>query len=177
MDKDSILRLQEDNKERLNSYNQEIQEMTDELAQAEQHLVHLQMEKQDDKNIFSPRVQDSSTDDQLHKTQDEIRRINQTLDFVRQLVESESRMKDICQELVLESERSESYSEETTTKATEPTDQHLASSFSDLLDSIYKKLEYSLSLISGNKNRCRSELKSVEHMIRDYQEKLRNGSY
>ncbi len=44
------------------------------------------------------------------------------------------------------------------------------------LDIIYHKTETSLALLNGNKNRCRTELRSCMKLIKDFAKKLENNS-
>ncbi|MCD8347215.1 MAG: hypothetical protein LUD16_04525, partial [Lachnospiraceae bacterium] len=44
------------------------------------------------------------------------------------------------------------------------------------LNLIYKKTETSLALINGNKNRCKTELRSTLNLIKEYAKKVENST-
>ncbi len=301
MIKEYIDQLQKENREKLNAYDREMKELTQDLTDHERLLSNLQAKKQDDKNIFSPRSVNSGADEEIRRTMEEIDRLKQRMEYVRQMLESEVRNRDEYEKLAEEAAkedarakavkeeesvgeaeagaRAEETKEDTHAREAEPgkhvkevrddasageaeteacteaavTEAHMKATkedarakaikddasageaepgahvkagqedapakatkkdtsaekeepgahaekvepktrtdqekepkdagpenevgkstqeLIDFLDSVYKKIQFSASLVNGNKNRCRSELRNVERMIKTYKENL-----
>ncbi len=200
MIKDYILKLQEENKERLTSLESEMQDLTGKLSDAEHSLAQMEQQKQMNKNIFSPRNIDLSSEDKVKQTDNEIARLKQRMDTVSRMIEVEIEKKDeyrIMSEEVSSEENSESEKEKDTDlelqisvpeydmpaendeyihssteeNERENSEQERNTELMDFLESVLNKIEFSLTFLKKNKNRCRAELEDTERMIENFMQK------
>ncbi len=183
-----ICKLQKENQRKIEELEGEMRELSEELNSSEILLAQMQQEQNPDQTIFSPRTLKDETDDSIEKKQSEIDELRRRLDYVGQMrtTELENRMEyqALTEELAKNAAAQEQEpaaaseqvsAEETGGEAREKCgrpEETRGQELLDFLNTAGKKVETSLSLMSGNKNRCRSELRSLLQMIRSYKEKV-----
>ncbi len=168
MVKEYIAELKAQNEVNINLLSNEVRKTSDDLSCTQQLIRSLESEKQSDAAIFSPRTVDLSADDKLQDARQEASQLQQKIDNLNR--QTEEALKKREEFALLEKELDE--------QADGPADNAAAiqdipsdNSFSELLQTLQKKLETSLSLLNGNKNRCRAELRSALNLIQQYKGK------
>ncbi|MCD8395582.1 MAG: hypothetical protein LUD12_00065 [Lachnospiraceae bacterium] len=201
--KEYIKDIQTENDMKLNSLQQEMQDLVNDLDCNEKVLEKLQHDKKIDTNIFSPRTIDLQADDKIEETQNKINGIKRRMEYVSQMIDEAMKQK---KELHLLKEEAENYTsaeyryEQTNKQTNDQTNEQMndqknnsspvslnndknndiqsdmisLNDLNDFLSLIYKKIETSLALVNGNKNRCKTELRSAMTLIKDYAKKLEN---
>ncbi|MCD8014633.1 MAG: hypothetical protein LUG99_15965 [Lachnospiraceae bacterium] len=198
MIKDYISRLQSENSKKIDSLNQEMEELMGDLSCSEQLLDKLEQEKMIDTNIFSPRTIDTQVNERIDSKQKEIRTLKQKIEYVKERLEECILNQNEYNLMAEEIEKKEIEKKDIENKEVEKveTDKSIdtinmpdavsynvkensnnennfdVNDLKTFLKTIAGRAEKSLSYINGNKNRCRSEIQSVIRLIREYEEKI-----
>lgn len=196
--KDYISRLQSENSKKIDSLNQEMEELMGDLSCSEQLLDKLEQEKMIDTNIFSPRTIDTQVNERIDSKQKEIRTLKQKIEYVKERLEECILNQNEYNLMAEEIEKKEIEKKDIENKEVEKveTDKSIdtinmpdavsynvkensnnennfdVNDLKTFLKTIAGRAEKSLSYINGNKNRCRSEIQSVIRLIREYEEKI-----
>ncbi len=190
MVKDFICRLQEENQDKIEKIEQEMMDLSSQLEASECLLAELQQEKSVDQTIFSPRAMDADTDKKIEEKKQEIEQLKRRLDYVGQMREAEIQNRREYQSLADEIDQSLADNNQKDNSGRDDSgdsdvkEQNASANIQDstdgtqellaFLNSSCKKIEYSLSLVSGNKNRCKSELRNLLQSMRSYIQKVQN---
>ncbi len=164
MVKEYISKLQNENEEKILQLDEEREKLEKDLSSAQEIKNSLMAEKQSDAGIFSPRTLDLNTEGKIKETEDNIRQYQQQIDNLT--LQKEEAIKNREEFQLLQAELSQTEDKEDKTEDKEEDNFSLSK---DFLQALYKKIETSLSLLNGNKNRCRSELRSALNMIRQFE--------
>lgn len=203
MVRDFIMKMRDDNEQKIHSLETELSELVRDLSCAEKLLEKMLREKKSDSYIFSPRAMDFQIDEKIRKQQSNIRELNQKIEYVRHTMEERLKNQDEYDKLLNEIERSEFDDQNSSTEDTDilisennsairpEMDHHIQeqdsamdlSETSDVIEinkeqlftfveKIYKETESCLAIINGNKNRCKSELRSMMKTINEFKKMI-----
>lgn len=140
--------IQEENSE-LKELELQLNQSVEELKYAQEWLSTLQLEENRDTNIFSPRSIDTERKQKIVKAQDDVRAIEQKIEYTRELIETKVKSREEHQKLLEESE----YNTRTENN-------------NDFMKSVYQKLSLCLALVDSDKNKCKSELRKLKDEIK-----------
>lgn len=184
MIKEYINKLSDDNQEELSGLEKQMRELLDELTYAQEWQESLQKKSSSQTSIFSPRSLDENIEENLENVQNKISRINQQIEYTRELIETHLKKKSEYTTLMLEIDSSiEKISNNSTIDSDVNTDISIdreeskqdvfdAAKVKSLLNDIYKKSEICLAFLNSNKNRCRTELNEIKKMIRNFADQV-----
>ncbi|MCD7955242.1 MAG: hypothetical protein LUG93_05710 [Lachnospiraceae bacterium] len=107
MIKEFIIKMRDENEQKISSLECEMSELVRDLSLAEQLLEKMLREKKSDTYIFSPRTTDFQIDEKIRAKQTEIRELNQKIDYVRHMMEERLKNRDEFNNLLNEIETSD----------------------------------------------------------------------
>ncbi|MCD7882995.1 MAG: hypothetical protein LUI87_04700 [Lachnospiraceae bacterium] len=104
MIKEFIVKMRDDNEQKINSLESEMSELVRDLSCAEQLLEKMLREKKSDTYIFSPRAMDFQIDEKIRTKQSEIRELKQKIEYVRHMMEERLKNREEYNKLLTELE-------------------------------------------------------------------------
>lgn len=110
MIKDYLSELLLENDETLEEYEKQMKDLLSDLDGAKSWLETLQIEKNADTNIFSPRAMDPDIQNKIESARANIRKINQDIEYVRGFIETHVKKREEYQKLLDELNQIESTS-------------------------------------------------------------------
>ncbi len=173
MVKEYISKLQTENEGKIFRIEEEKKKLEKDLSSAQELKGSLVAEKQSDTSIFSPRAADLNSNDKIKELENTISQLQMQIDNVNLQKDDALKNREEFQLLLDELNDTEGKTENKTEDAgTSVSDEDNSSVSREFLQTLYKKIETSLSLLNGNKNRCRSELRSALNMIRQFEDQF-----
>lgn len=166
--KEYIDQLNDENNLELDKLEKQMKSLMEELSEASQWLEKLQIEKNVQTNIFSPRSMSEENDVKINQASDKVKSIKQHIESVRDLIETHIRKKYEYEQLKLELNN---YTEKS--DINKKTDSN-AFNLKQLLSELYRKTEVSLAFLNGDKNKCRNELNEMKRMIKKASSEIEN---
>ena len=172
MVKEYIDQLQSENSKKLSELEDQMKMQMDELENKRRQLEMLQLEKNLDVNIFSPRTYDANAKEKISGLQTEMEQIKQEIEYTRELMETYAKKKseyeDLLKEtdIIIRSEDGENSKKE---------DVYEVSELKQFLSEIYSKTELCLALLNSDKNKCKSELRHIKEMVKTFAGKIENN--
>ena len=167
MIKEYINELLVENKEKLDALEKQMKALLTELDGATKWMETLQAEMNVDKNIFSPRMMDAELEEKLEDAKSNIQKIKQDIDYVKSFMEENAAKEKEYGKLLEELEQmGESDSKQEPEKGEKT--QQISEKF---LADLYRKTEFCLASLYSDRNKCKSELKTMKAMIKDMMEK------
>ncbi len=171
--KEYIDQLEKENLEKQQLYEKEMQEIEVSLSASEKSLEELKKAKSNDLNVFSPRAHNSGADIEISDKQSQIQQLIQRKDHLSEMIKETANHQEEYRAL---REEINSGSPDGQSPAVQfSSENHLDEDekVESLVNEVCKKIDFAISLMSGNKNRSRSELKSAERLLRDFVQKDR----
>lgn len=173
MIKEYIDKLSDDNQSELSNLEKQMRELLDELTYAQEWQETLQKESNSQTNIFSPRSFDEDIEQDLENVQNKIIRINQQIEYTRELIETHLKKKNEYVTLMQEIDSiTDDKIDSNENNQEERNDQFDAEQVKNLLNEIYKKTELCLAFLNSNKNRCKIELNNIKKMIKNFADQV-----
>ena len=170
MVKEYIDQLQSENSKKLSELENQMKMQMDELENKRRQLEILQLEKNLDVNIFSPRSYDANAKEKISGLQNEMEQIKQEIEYTRELMETYVKKKSEYEDLLKETDIIRSEDDENIKK----TDVYKVSELKQFLSDIYSKTELCLALLNSDKNKCKSELRHIKEMVKTFAGKIEN---
>lgn len=112
MVKEYIENLILDTNEELERLQTQMKELLEELQSSQENQERLQREKNRDTNIFSPRSIQLGTDEKLAKAKEEVKKIDQEVEYIREKIESSAKKKEEYMNLLAEIEGKNEFEKE-----------------------------------------------------------------
>ncbi len=163
-----IDQLEKENLEKQQSYEKEMQELEVSLSASEKSLEELQKGKANDLNVFSPRTHNSGSDIEISEKQSQIQQLIQRKDHLSEMImetaNHQEEYRALREEIYSGLPDRESSAVQSSAESNPIEEEELVS----LVNDVCKKIDFAISLMSGNKNRSKSELKSAERLLRDF---------
>lgn len=143
------------NTEDLKKLEKQMTDKLEDLKGAEGWLQSLQIEENEDINIFSPRMNDERREQRKIAVAGEVSRIKNDIEQLRKQIDVQTKKKQEYEQLIKESVK---MANETACE--------------EFLHTVYEKIEFCLAFVDSDKNRCKSELRKLKEQIRQYTNEL-----
>lgn len=163
-----------ENSRKLDKLQEQMEHLLKELKLVQDSIGKLSRDKNLDTNIFSPRMFDAEADEKIEKAKQDEEKLNQQIDYVRELIETHTKKKIEYEKLISEV----SAAAETNIQQKPENEPQKAQNEDELqkfLNELYTKTELCLALLNGDRNKCKAELRNMKNLIKKFSEEMENN--
>ena len=159
-----------ENTEKLNTLEQRLNGLLNDLDSAQKWMETLQTEANVDKNIFSPRAMEVDLKGKMEETQNSIDKINQEIEYVKTFMETHLRKKQEYEKLMAELDEKDGNVQSECDEGEKGIADLLKTQ--KCLTHLYEKTELCLKLLYSDRLKCKNELKDMKAMIQNLADSL-----